>query len=421
MKNIKLMRENRAQLLAKAKNLVEKAEGESRELTSKELEELKQIRYETEGRAAEIRTAEAEADIEMHDAINREYHPAQRWIDPKTGKEVRTFAGPQRISDYVSKQSGLGEDLSFGKAARAIITGDWSHAEAEGRAMGTTPNADGGYLVPAPLASQVIDLARNLAVCTKAGAVIVPMSSKTLSLAAIDEDPTTEWKEENIAASGATVALREILFTAKTLFCGPIAMSMELAQDAPNAAATVEMAIAGAMAVALDQAALLGVSPNGPEGLINTTGVQEIADIGVMSNYAIFSEAYADLQGTNTAMEKVSFIYNPVVSGELDSWTDQVDQPLNGPPSFVSCAKYVTNQIGNDINGDETLIVAGDFSQLLIGMRLQLTIESSNAALDAWEKYQLLIRGALRCDVQLARPDQFVMLTGINGYQSPGN
>ena len=106
--------------------------------------------------------------------------PGARWVDRKTGKEIRTLRPDERLADTIEvapEQRGL----RVGKYLRGLITGRWDGAEAEQRAaMTTTQAATGGNLLPSPLAAYVIDLARNRSVVTKAGATLVPMTAPTL-------------------------------------------------------------------------------------------------------------------------------------------------------------------------------------------------------------------------------------------------
>lgn len=59
----------------------------------------------------------------------------------------------------------------------------------------------------------------------------------------------------------------------------------------------------------------------------------------------------------------------------------------------------------------------GDFSQLLVGMRTELTIEASRVAADttssAFSNLQVWIRAYLRADANVMQPSFFSVLTGI--------
>lgn len=75
----------------------------------------------------------------------------------------------------------------------------------------------GGYMVPSPLSAQIIDKARNSAVCIRAGARTVPMDSSTLAIAPCNRDPTAAWRAEMAAISASDMALDRVVLTAHTL------------------------------------------------------------------------------------------------------------------------------------------------------------------------------------------------------------
>ncbi len=94
----------------------------------------------------------------------------------------------QRISGrfHCETRSGFGADeirsFSLGRSVQAMVTGDWRGAEVERRALSEGSNAAGGFLIPAPLATSVIDRVRNEARVIEAGAQTVAMDENTLGL-----------------------------------------------------------------------------------------------------------------------------------------------------------------------------------------------------------------------------------------------
>jgi len=64
-----------------------------------------------------------------------------------------------------------------------------------------------------------------------------------------------------------------------------------------------------------------------------------------------------------------------------------------------------------------TSAIVGAFPQLLVGMRNELVLEMSREASDAnssaWANGQVFFRCWMRVDFKLARPGQFVLLSGI--------
>ena len=135
-----------------------------------------------------------------------------------------------------------------------MLTGRW---EPELRALAEGTPSAGGYVIPTPLALQVVDLLRNQAQVHRAGAVSVTMNSATLKMARLASDVTAGWKAENAAMTYSDNSFQQILFTANTLIAGA-KISLEMIEDSENIDAVVSNSISKALALALDYAALYG-------------------------------------------------------------------------------------------------------------------------------------------------------------------
>jgi HK97 family phage major capsid protein len=165
------------------------------------------------------------------------------------------------------------QPLSFDRYLRGLATARWDDAPAE-RALAEATVGAGGALVPAPLSSRVIDLARNRTVVFRAGAQTVPMTSQTLALARLTSEGSPAWKTENAAITAADMVFDRVTFTARTLV-RLITLSVELFEDAdPSSEDVIARSFAGQMAVELDRVALLGTgtAPE-PRGILNQSGV----------------------------------------------------------------------------------------------------------------------------------------------------
>ena len=339
-------------------------------------------------------------------------------------KEI-TLTRDQKLSSIIQQPDNAYDDnrnLSIGKYIRGIVTGRWEGAELERRAMAEGVLGSGGYMVPAPLSLQIIDLARNKAQVMNAGALTVPMDSETLTIAKVSQDPTAGWKAENAAGTASDMAFGAVKFQAKTLFA-MCKLSVELAEDAPNIDRVVENALAEALALELDRAALFGSGTNDePTGIFNTTGIQTylMGENGAaLTNFDPFSLAVQKVLEANGTPR--ALIWAPRTAGEVDRLKDSTGQPLQPPESFRVLSKFVTKQVPTNLTqGTATNASCGfvaDWSQLLVGVRTNLVIEASRVAADgagsAFQNLQVWIRAYLRADVQLARPEHFCIIKGI--------
>ena len=348
-------------------------------------------------------------------------------FEDKHGNEVRSLRAQDSIAlrSYPDLPEGIqAEELSMGRFFRGIVTGDWTGAEAERRTMGGNSDVLGGFIVPSPLAARVIDLARNQSRVMQAGALTVPMDSSTLKLGRVLSDPTAHWRHENTPGTFSDMSFGLLTLSARTLV-SMCKISLELVEDASNIDALVQSAMASALALELDRAALRGQGAGAePLGIRNWEGIQTVdlgQNGGFLQGYDNFSLAWEKIQGANGPSEGLSAIYAPKTAGYLDRMKDGNGLPLDPPASWKSFKKFATNQVrtdltkGNTSNTSEAFV--GDFSQLLMGMRRGITIDVSRDASDssgsAFKDLQVWVRIYLRADVALARPDHFVLIDGI--------
>ena len=342
--------------------------------------------------------------------------------DPHQG-EVRLLRNNETMADYVGAELPDGikpEELSLGRMVRGFVTGDWSRAEAERRSvMEIGDTTLGGHLVPTPLSARIIDLARNKSVVMRAGALTVPMAASTLKLAKITQDVTGYWRAENAAITESNMAFDGVTLTAKAL-AALVRVSVELVEDAANVGQLIESSIAAALALELDRVCLLGSGTGAePEGLFTYDNVQEISmgtDGAAITDYSKFSNAIQKIYEVNATPGAI--VFAPRTWGTLDLLADTTGQPLQAPASYTSVPKIVSNQIPiNQTQGgasNASCAFTGEWANMLVGMRTQLVIEASRVAdSDTFSKMQVLIRGYLRADMQLARADHFTRIKGI--------
>jgi HK97 family phage major capsid protein len=312
--------------------------------------------------------------------------------------------------------------LSLGKLLRGYVTGEWTGAAAEQKAMGSSPLSSGGMLIPTPLAADVIDLARNQTRLLQAGAITVPMSTATLKYARLSQDATANWTSEaaNIALSAA--AFDSVTFTARKL-AALVAIDNELLEDAANADATIENSIAKALALALDFGGLYGSgTPPQPQGLHGI--VPTVASGGTLTNFDAMLGAIAAVRGAN--FEPNAALYSARTAdayAKLKTGLSGDQRFLPPPTDFAALSKFVTNQIPNNLGTgtNESQAFIGQWDQLALGLRSSLQIEVSreagyfdgSAQQSAFSKDQTIIRAILRADWQPLHLGAFAEVTGI--------
>lgn len=313
--------------------------------------------------------------------------------------------------------SGQQQGLSFDRLVRGLVTGDWSGAELEQRAISETPLTAGGHMVPTPVAASVIDKARNQARVLQVGATTVPMTSQTLKYPRLATEGTPSWRNEGAAISDTAMTFDSVTLTAQSLAI-LIKISWELFDDAASSEGVIENSFAQQIALELDRVALRGsgTAPE-PRGVRNQTGVTVTAFGGANgaapTNYDHLLDAAQVLRGAN--YEPSAVISAPRSETTLSKLKDSQLQYLQPPPQLAALPRYSTNQIPVNLtvgtSTDTTEVYVGEWPQLLIGMRTELQIRFLQERYADNGQYAFL--AYLRGDVQLAQPAAFNVITGV--------
>lgn len=332
--------------------------------------------------------------------------------------DVRVLRPDQKLAEY----AGGAPMVGFDHYVKGLVTGDWRGIPDEYKAMSVGSDPSAGYLVPSPLSAALIDRARNQAVIFRAGALTVPMTSNTLTISRLAADPSAGWHQENAVIAASDPTLEAVTLRARTVVA-VVKGSVELFEDAIDIENTLEKAITAALALEMDRAALRGTGASGePLGVVNQAGVSVTGSIGAPTSYVAFADTPALTLRNANAAEPYSFISSPRTFNKLGVLVTGITSDLTRlapPPDWNGFQKFPTNQIPVNLGGgtNETECYIGDFRQMIVGMRTNLTIEATRVAADstssAFSNLQVWIRAYLRMDVALAHPNHFAVLTGV--------
>jgi HK97 family phage major capsid protein len=316
--------------------------------------------------------------------------------------------------------------------AEAHITGMHSGIGAQIRSMSTT---SGSAVVPVIWADQIIDRARNLAAVLKAGAQLVPMDAKTVQIGRLTADPTAAFRAEGTTVTASDPTFDNVTLTATTQ-SALVVGSMEWFQDAANVDQIVTEAIAKAIALNLDLVALYGSitsgsgsinlpTPSNPRGVLGNllanapSSVLGAATNGTTQTALSFWNEILDTVFTPKDFNEVpnAYIWNSKLARLYAKAYDSQGRILARPPDLDALTGYTSNQIPSYTQGTMTSVATdlfvGDWSQLIIGQRLGMTVQTLT------ERYaelgQVAIIAHWRGDVQLARPRAFSVYRALKG------
>lgn len=408
----KELREKRAELLIEAEAVIAKADTEKRQPTTEERDKFNNLMYEVNTLKIKIDRLEAELNPTGtgHSVeLTTEDKATISTRVPKEG-EIRLLRKDEKIADVYppkSKEERELAELDLGKFLACAIGEKPADSDRERRALGSYLDASGSVTVPSEILGSVYDLARNKSHVVASGAPTIIMRTPKLMLPRLVTDPTGEWKVENAEATDAGPTFGGVELQARTLFFW-IQISRELFSDGALIEPTIRGAIASATASEIDRCALVGTGAGEqPQGIYNDADVTQTG---------VSADAWDDIADSIYRIETNNHTPNAVIlsprSNNIirklkDGEGLYLKKPEWSPPLLPT--KQILDTYGDGSN--ESIIITGDYRNVIIGLRDSLTIEILKEA--KAQRYQIVMMGALRLDVAVLRPAAFDVITGI--------
>lgn len=265
-------------------------------LRQKHLDAMGAILEKVEAENRQTLNAQERSAYDEHDGLLREI---DRQLNGRPGGGLDTRgAGPakagrgdyltseQRFSEWLTDKMSHGDlkdrrsvasDFDHGAYWRGMVFDDWKGASAEQRAaMQEGVSADGGYLVPVPVAGQWIDLLRDQIVFAQGQAHTIPWDSgSTLTLPVMVTDPVVQNPNEgaDIFPPGSDATVNRYPFVAR-----PYALiesfSWELLEDsAIDIAEAVTQNMAKRLATQVQADFIYGSGANVVNGFTGAAGL----------------------------------------------------------------------------------------------------------------------------------------------------
>lgn len=417
---LKALWEKRTQLASQLNALAEGAQ--NREYTAAEAESESRMVGELKTLDEKIAKGLDEAEREQ-----RSSEAFQRYEKLTGGGNAPETATPDillpkdKLTDW-SKRKGLSEGYegrSFDGYIRNLMSNKaMLSPEDEQRALSEGTLTAGGHMVPTPIASQVIDLARNKMRVMQAGAVTVPMESDTLKVPRLTSEGTPAWHAENAPIVDADMVFDAVTFNSQTL-TRLVKVSIELVEDAvPQAEGVIADSFASQIALELDRAALRGsgTAPE-PRGVLNQSGIT-ITNHGaagtVISNYDWWLDAKGVVLSNN--FEPNAHIQAPRSSTSLSKLKEATTNAYLVPPAGMLpmlTSKQVPINLVVTTSSDCSEVYTAQWDQLWIGLRTSFMLVPLRERFIDNGQYGFL--AWLRADVQLAQPSAFVVDLGVRG------
>ena len=436
------LNEQRKSVEARTRAILERAEAEKRELTAQEATDFDKGCAEMTAMAVRVR--EIIAGIESERSMSESL--AALGLG---GPQASSRSGGAAVEDRASwtREDGRSAVVTASQrfADHPVVA---EHAQRNAAAEKTVTESHGGLaplvralsttgasaVIPTKWAGDIIDRARNYAAVLQAGAQVVPMETKTLQIGRLTGDPTARFRTEGSTITPADPTFDNVTLTATTM-SALIVASMEWFQDSDNASALVADAIAQAFGRELDLNALFGgvaagaevgatgfnrsfAAPSPTGGILAGLLAQAPSSVlGGQTNGTTQTAATPWNEIIDTVMTPADYnetanalIWSPRMARRYAQQYDTTYQPLRRPAVLDGVEIIQTNQIpSNMTQGTSTTnmtdVFAGDFTKLLIGQRMGISIQILTERYA--ENGQIGIVAHWRGDVQMARPRAF--------------
>lgn len=436
----------RQRLVDAARAIADMAAAEKRDLTAAEQTEYDKLDADIRSyrQAIDRLVDQQESTRQMDEAL----HGIGGFRDENEVRSGQVSGGEARGGEFVNLATGAPAAVRSGESFlnHAVVSAARSNESAqEEAAIATHGNlanqllaltlTGGAAVVPQVWAAQLIDLARNKSAVLQAGAQIVPMEAGVVKIGRLTGDPTAAFRTEGSLISPSDPTLDNVTLTAQDMSCLVIG-SLEWFQDSQNGDEIVKNAIAQAMASRLDLAALYGgitsgsgsinlPTPPNPRGVLaalNATlpgNVLGAAANGTAQTAATFYNEVLDtiFKVRYGNEEPNAMIWNAKLSRQYAGANDTTGPPLRMPADVEGITRFTSNQLSSYTQGTMTNratdLFVGDYTQLLIGQRLGITIQ---VLTERYAEYgQIGIVAHWRGDVAPARPAAFAVYRAIQG------
>lgn len=460
MKSISEIRNKKSELYTEYKQILQTVDSEGRSVTRRESDRLDEIEEHMEDLNAELervwdrreRTAALGEDFfsDSDEPIAKRafedsdqdhlkapgapsVHTGDTMTDRSDGSEVIEFRDQAGNSHVGVRNPGEGDlygalaerngwpDMdsveTFGERIAPVLRG-------QSRDISSTGGLSGNIAEPAR--ALVLDRLINQTFLRDAGAVFISPQSEALQVSRVTGGAGLEWLSPGSSASSTDPSFEAQTLDFKT-FRGKIDINRETVQDASDLPSVVERELRATMSEEIERVALVGGegSTAEPTGITASTDVNKVNIAGSTAGSAISStgagfddilERKEALMNDNIPEDNISVTMAPRTARQFSVLKTTGNVYMDPPPQVGDLNRHVTAAMPTTFAPSTSIsnaskIVVGDWSNALVGVRLEPTVGVTRAAES--NSYQLSLVPAMRMDVVPQRPSGFEVIERI--------
>ena len=269
------------------------------------------------------------------------------------------------------------------------------------RALTEGTPAEGGYLVPEELRTEVFRVLPDITVMRRIARVI-PMNTDTLLLNSLSARPTAYWTAEYASKSTTSAEFSQVSLTPHDLVC-LLPISEQLLADANiNLVSFIVELFAEAIGLAEDQAFFNGVGTTQPRGI----SIETITNFNGTGSFDDVIRLIDSIPQRASQSPRAAFVGNRYLKRVMrllkDStgnylWRDGKGGVGGGqeitkmPDTIYGYPFYEQNDLGNSL-------YFGDWSNYIIGDRQTMSVKTTTEGGDAWRRNAMEIKAVERVD-----------------------
>jgi HK97 family phage major capsid protein len=435
--SIKELKERHTRTVGRMRSLADIAD--SRKLSPAERDEFTTLTRQSKDIAVTIKTRQADK------------RKAKGADDRTEGRAHEILSRKQNMTTWVSRAAENGVTVQTSEGNQVRMTGGnfdenayWGQRMgfatpgAELRALGEDTAGSAQAITPQSWQAKFIDYLYPLTLMGKAGASRMPMETELVNVPQFTSPTQPVWAAENAATSlDASPAFAPVQLSAHGSFYDITLYSIELAQDAfiqGTLPGMLAQSMSKRYANIIDQAALYGITGNtGCPGFLSEAGVnvrkyaghtgttgQVPADFSEPSILAeTVRNANAEPNGYLTSPQLVGQLARTNASTYAKYWepSSDVADLWNNSKHYSTTIPVTETDPASGTNpaqtgGTFTSLYCGDFTRVIIGVRLDMTTAVLKERYIDQKQYGLF--SAMRFSIRWTHPEAFVRSYGAS-------
>ncbi len=303
------------------------------------------------------------------------------------------------------------------------------------KALGSSPDPAGGYLVNDEQSSIFLDALRPESVLIRAGARVFMTEAAAVNFPGLSSDASAVWRGEGDTLTTGDPVFRRVRATIRKLQAFSVIPNEAMSDSRPEIARLVEASMSAQLALGLDRAAF---DPNhqttnagaAPVPFASVSGIQDVDtlgnDGGVPANLDWLTAAIGKLLTANGRLDRAALFLSPRTYGDLlkiDEASGSVkpllwsDRALDGGPlmRILGVPTFVSSVLPDDLTtGNSTDTSSGwliDMAAVFVVVRTGTRVEIDRSRY--FDTDSTALRATMRGDVVLAYPELAVEIPGF--------